>query len=687
MNRLQDATSPYLLLHKDNPIAWRSWGPEAFAEAEAANKPIFLSIGYTGCHWCHVMNEESFSKADIAALMNDKFVNILVDREERPDIDQIYQAAANTMGHGGGWPLNIFLTPKAEPYFVGSYFPPEQRGDQPSFATHLDLNARRFHEEAQTVQSNATKIVSGLDQTWNRDMRGNLDNAFLDNSAVRMAQRFDLFYGGLLGQVKFANTMAMETLWRAYLRTGIPAFAQLDGVALDHILLGGLRDHVGGGFYRYCNDERWTVPHYEKMLPDNALLVDYLTLIWQFNRNTLCRDAIKETIGWMLREMKAGDAFASSLGPDSEGEEGKYYLWTEAEIDAALQGTFVQRFKTLYNIRREGNLSNGKNILHRVGSPVAGALPDADLAMLAKQHELLLAARQHRTPPMRDDKILADANGYAIAALANAGAAFGNSEWTSAAIAAFDFVAKTLGEGDRLYHSWCNGKRGAFGFADDYASMARAALILAEVTNEKRFIELAKRWTNTLNEYYWDKEKGGYHFTADDAPALIVRTRMVFDQPTPSSNGTMMGVLGRLYLITAEQPYFDRAQTIAQVFAGEAQRTWMSMPAYFNNIEFLSLSAQILVIGPPSHPKTHEMAQAVFGRSFPNRLLTIVSPEDVLPANHPAHGKTMLNGLPTAYICQRNSCSPPIGNPVQLSQVLQLPQQQRQQQPPQAANA
>ncbi|HEX2590812.1 MAG TPA: thioredoxin domain-containing protein [Rhizomicrobium sp.] len=687
MTRLQDATSPYLLLHKDNPVNWYTWGPEAFAEAEATGKPIFLSIGYTGCHWCHVMNDESFSKSDVAQLMNDKFVNIIVDREERPDIDQVYQAAANTMGHNGGWPLNIFLNSKGQPYYVGSYLPPEPRDNLPAFKDALDMNAGRYHEEASTVASNATQVTTALDQTWNRDMRGNLGNDFLDNAAVRMAQRFDLFFGGMTGQVKFANTLALETLWRAYLRTGIPAFAQFAGVALDHVLLGGLRDHVGGGFYRYCNDERWTVPHYEKMLVDNALILDYVTLLWQHNRNTLCRDAINETVAWMLREMKVGDAFASSLAPDSEGEEGKYYLWTEAEIDAALQGTFVQRFKTLYNIRREGNLSNGKNILHRVGSPVTGQLSDADQAMITKQHEALLKIRQKRVAPMRDDKVLCDANAYAIYALANAGMAMNNQEWIAIAVKAFDFIVKTLGDGDRLYHSWRDGKRMSLGFADDYASMARAALLLNEITGDKRYIDYAKRWTTTMNQHYWNEAMGGYCFTADDAEPLIVRTRMIFDQPAPSANATMMVVLGRLHLITGEQQYFERAQMIAHVFANEATRVWQSMPAYFNALEQMSMALQIVVIGPPG-TRTREMVQAAFGRSFPNRLVTVVAPDEPLPPNHPAFGKTMQNGVPTAYICQRNSCSPPVVTPVQLSQILQLPQQQRgQAQAPQAANA
>jgi uncharacterized protein YyaL (SSP411 family) len=383
---------------------------------------------------------------------------------------------------------------------------------------------------------------------------------------------------------------------------------------------------------------------------------------------------VQNAIGWMLREMKVGDAFASSLDADSEGEEGKYYLWTEAEVDAALAGTFVQRFKSIYNVRRDGQV-HGKNAIQRIGSTVPYPLPEADEALLVRQREILLAARQKRVPPERDDKVLADWNGLAIAALANAGAAFQNNAWIAAGAAAFDFVVKTLGEGDRLYHSWRAGTRGAKGFADDYANMARAALALWEATGDKRFLDHAKRWTNTLNTLFWDSQNGGYFFTAEDADQLVVRSRGVFDLPNPPANCQMMGVLMRLHLITGEQQYFERAQAVGIAFAGEAQRVGISMPSYFNNVEFVSLAAQIVIIGPNENSKTHELAQAVYGRSFPNRLLTIVSPNETIPEGHPAHGKTMLNGVPTAYICQRNTCSPPVTNPVQLSQILQLPRQ------------
>ncbi|HEX4079975.1 MAG TPA: thioredoxin domain-containing protein [Rhizomicrobium sp.] len=669
-NLLDRETSPYLLLHKENPVHWRPWGPEALAEAEASNKPILLSVGYTACHWCHVMNEESFQDSETAALMNEHFVNIKVDREERPDIDQIYQAAANALGHAGGWPLTMFLTPQGEPFFAGAYFPKEERPNQPAFKRVLPEVARLFREQPDPVANTAARVQQAFANLWARDLRGNLDGGVLDQSAIRAAQRFDIFYGGLTGGQKFPVTSLVELLWRAYLRTGVPQFQQLALTTLEHVALGGLYDHVGGGFARYCTDERWQVPHFEKMLYDNALLIDLFTLVWQHNRSPIYRERIEATAGWLLREMMVEQGFAASLDADQAGEEGKYYLWSEAEIDAALMGTFVQRFKEAYGVRRDGNFQ-GRNILQRIGGRYP--LPEADEALLKKQRELLLAARLRRAPPVRDDKVLADWNGMTIAALANAGMVFRQAPWTAAAIRAFAFIESALCDGDRLYHSWRNGTRHHSGFADDYAHMARAAFVLWEATGDRRYLARAQGFVHVLNEHFWDAQNGGYFFTADDSDLLIARTRVVFDQSTPSANGVMVGLLSRLHFATADNAYRDRANALIQSFSGEVNRAFMSMASYLNGLEVAMTALQIVIVGQIDNPKTHELANAVLGRSLPNRTLIVVDPRQTLAEGHPAAGKTMQNGQPTAYVCQRMTCSAPIANPVTLSQVLQLP--------------
>jgi uncharacterized protein len=671
-NRLAEETSPYLLLHKDNPVQWHTWGPEAFQEAESSGKPILLSIGYTACHWCHVMNRESFGDADTAALMNDNFINVKVDREERPDIDQLYQAAAQTMGYQGGWPLTIFLNAKGEPFFVGGYFPNEERFGQPPFKRVLEDISKRFREQGEAVTTDAGRLSEALGAQWSRDLRGPFDPRLIDVVAVHVAQRFDLFYGGVTGAPKFPNAQLTEVLWRSFLRSGAVQFPQLVQVTLDTMCLSGIYDHVGGGFHRYSVDERWLVPHFEKMLYDNALMIDLLTLVGIHNRVPLYRARVEETVAWAMREMMVGDAFASSLDADVDGEEGAYYLWSAPEIDATLMGTFTQRFKDVYGIRAEGPF-NGKNIVARTGA-VPYPLPEADEALLKRQRELLLAARaQTRKAPLRDDKVLADSNGMMIAALANAGTTFTNPAWLAAAEKAFAFVLKTMSDGNRLYHSWRDGKRGHTGFADDYAHMARAALALWEATGDKQYLDHAKHWAMVLNEFFWDEKNGGYCQSAADDTPLLHRVRTVFDQASASANGTMVGVLAKLHLATGEVSYRDRAGNIVNAFAGEVGRSFLAMGSYLNGLETLLVGLQIVIVGPRDNPKTQELVGAVLGRSLPNRLMMVVAPGEALPETHPAHGKAMENGQPTAYVCQHQNCSAPIANPVTLSQVLQLP--------------
>ena len=674
-NQLANEKSPYLLLHKDNPVHWQPWSPSVFAQAQDENKPVLLSIGYASCHWCHVMNHESFANKETAALMNDLFVTVKVDREERPDIDQIYQAAATFMGHTGGWPVTIFLTPKGVPFWVAGFLPKEERDGMPSFQSVLTKVSTLYREQPEAVAQNVDRISQQLNALWNRDMRGPIEGGVLDTAAIRIGQRFDIFFGGPLGAVKFPTTPHIEVLLRAFLRTGNAPFLQLASTTMDGALLGALYDHVGGGFFRYCNDERWLVPHFEKMLYDSALNLDQVVYFWQLNRSTLCQNRIEETVAFLLRDMKVKNGFASSIDADSEGEEGKYYLWSEAEIDAALKGTFTQKFKAAYSVRREGSF-NGKNILHRIGSATPFGQSDADEALLKKQRELLLAVRQTRQSPARDDKVLADWNGLAIAALANAGAVMRRSDWISAAISAFDFIVDVLSDGGRLFHVWHDGKRGDRAFADDYAHMIRAAMVLWEATSDKRYLDYAKRWTHTLNEHYWDDNYGGYFFTSDDSEQLLVRTRMLFDQPTPSGNAIMIAELSKLFQATMDSAYAQRANQLAQAFAVEAARTFASSASYFSAIEVALSALQLVVIGPLNNANTHALVTAILGRCLPNKLLIVISPEDSLPEGHPAHGKTMVNGQPTAYVCQRGTCSAPITNAVSLSQALQLPPRQ-----------
>ena len=672
MNALNKSMSPYLQMHKDNAIAWRPWSDAVLTEAQASGKPIFLSSGYAGCHWCQVMNRESFSDPQTAKLINDNFIPVLLDREERPDLDQIYQAAAALMGHNGGWPLNLFLDATGAPCFVAGYLAKDDRPDRPSLQRVLTDMAAMPKNQAEDVARNTSGVTAQLGEVYGREMRGTLDELQMELCAIRIGQRFDVFMGGLIGPMKFPSVALLEVMWRAFLRTGVGQYLQLITTTMNNMLLSGLYDHVGGGFFRYANDERWMVPHFEKSLCDNALLVNFMTQMWQFNRNDLCKERVSETIGWMLREMTLEGAFASGQSDASESGDGQYYLWSEAEVDAALQGTFSARFKQVYGVQREGDM-NGKTLLRR--HSIAAPPTEADEVLMAKQRALLLEVRNSRPAPLRGDILLADWNGLAIRALALAGSAFERPEWIAAAVTAYDAIRKLMDDDGVLYHAWGNGQRGPKGFSDDYAHMAHAALQLYEATGDKRYIEHAKAWTRTLDANFWDEARGGYCFTANDAEKLIVRTKTIFDQPTPSANGTMISVLTKLALLTGEHDHGMRAQSVLQAFITEFNRNLVAGGEFLNGFECFATGLQLVVVGKKGNAATQELARTIWGKALPNRLLLQVESTQDLPPGHPAYGKETPGGQPAVFICQRNSCSDAITSAVTLSQTLTLPTQ------------
>jgi uncharacterized protein YyaL (SSP411 family) len=670
-NQLASETSPYLLQHKDNPVHWRVWGKETLEEAQRTGKPLLVSVGYAACHWCHVMAHESFEDPETAALMNDLYIPVNVDREERPDIDNWLQTAVAVSGQGGGWPLNAFLTSQGEPFFAGTYFPKEERYGRPSFKTVLRDIASRYRENPQALEPNVRQIAQVMENAWSKNRAGRLDPLLLEQVSVATAQRFDIFFGGMTGAPKFPSVPQLKLVMRAFLRSGIPQFWQVVATSLDAMCRGGIYDHVGGGFSRYATDERWIVPHFEKMLYDNSQLIEILTLAWQHNRSPLYKSRIEETVGWLLREMLVeGAGFASSLDADSEGHEGRFYTWTEAELDSVLVGTMLPRFKQAYGVTKDGNFE-GRNILHRFIT-VQG-LTQADEALFAAQRAKLLAAREKRERPLRDDKVLADWNGLMIAALANAGAVLRQPAWVEAARRAFDFIVAKLGDGDQLYHTYRTGKRQHPGFADDYANMARAALMLWEITGDASCLERAKAWTRVLDEQFWDLAQGGYAFSPARDEPVQVRIRTAFDNQTPAANAVMLENLGRLFYLTGDQAYSERVNALISAFSGDVPQTFLQMSSFLAAFEFCVIALQIVVIGPNNDTRTHDLINAVFGRALPNRLLVVATPGQAFPQGHPVQGKTMQNGQPTAYICQGQTCSAPVTSAVALSQMLQLP--------------
>ncbi len=672
-NRLALETSPYLLQHKDNPVAWYGWGPEAFEAAKSGNKPILLSIGYAACHWCHVMAHESFEDDAIAAVMNELFVNIKVDREERPDLDTIYQSALALLGEQGGWPLTMFLTPDGEPFWGGTYFPSTPRYGRPGFTQVLRGIASAYSTDAEAVAKNVDALRQALAKLSRNQSGGAIALTANDQVAERLLHEIDPVNGGIGGAPKFPQPTILKLLWRAWKRSAKPAYREAVELTLTRMCQGGIYDHLGGGFARYTVDQRWLVPHFEKMLYDNAQLIDLLTWVWQDGGNPLFEARVRETVDWLFREMIAEDddggpagAFAASLDADSEGEEGKFYVWSEAEIDRRL-GAAAAAFKAAYDVTPGGNWE-GKTILNRLQRPELGDA--AAEAALAESRNLLLAARAERVRPGWDDKILADWNGLMIAALARAAPVFGEASWLTAAETAFRFVTEKMTQDGRLKHAWRRGRLNHPATLDDYANLCEAALALAQATGEATYIAQAEAWTAVLEQHYWDGESGGYFMTADDTERLIVRTKPIHDNATPAGNGVMAGVLAKLHYLTGKTAYRDKAEAVIAAFSGELQRNFFPLSTLLNGNEMLLSALQIVVIGERGSEELEALLKATRSRSLPNQLLAILSPGADLPPDHPAHGKGQVDGKATAYVCHGQTCSLPITGPDELARAL-----------------
>ena len=615
-NKLAGETSPYLLQHKHNPVDWRPWGPAALEEAKRANKPILLSVGYAACHWCHVMAHESFEDEDTARVMNELFINIKVDREERPDIDQIYMSALHHLGEQGGWPLTMFLTPAGEPVWGGTYFPKVSRYGRPAFVDVLREVARLFREEPGKIEQNRNALMARLAETARAGHKIVIGARELDGFALQIAGLIDTRHGGMRGAPKFPQAALFEFLWRAGMRELPVASSQrsdphpnpppqagegregplherpamtklrtsalgerffaLVELTLERICEGGIYDHLGGGFSRYSVDERWLVPHFEKMLYDNAQLLELLALAYARSGNPLFLARARETIGWLQREMTTGEgAFAASLDADSEGEEGKFYVWSLDEIMSVLGPADGEFFARHYDVSAGGNFE-GHNILNRLARPLPNPPPLAgegregeDEMRLAGLRQKLLAVRETRVRPGLDDKVLADWNGLMIAALVNAGAMLSEPSWIALARRAFDFIARDMTKGDRLGHSWRAGRLLFPGLASDFAAMIKAALALHEATGERGFLDQALAWQGAFDRHYANETTGGYYLTADDAEGLVVRPAGTSDEATPNPNAVAAQNLIRLAVLTGDDAYRAKADRLIEgVLAG-----------------------------------------------------------------------------------------------------------------------
>ena len=666
-NLLWLETSPYLLQHAENPVHWRPWGPAALAEARALNRPILLSVGYAACHWCHVMAHESFENAETAALMNRLFVNIKVDREERPDIDHIYMSALQALGEAGGWPLTMFLTPDGSPFWGGTYFPPEPRWGRPSFAQVLEGVAETFAGDDSRIAHNTQALRQAL-VTLSAAQPGELPGpADLATAAAGLQRMTDPVHGGLRGAPKFPNPPIFFFLWQNDFRT-----VGTEGRAATHLLLermsqGGIYDHLGGGFSRYSTDDVWLVPHFEKMLYDNAQILELLALTHADRPDALYRQRAADTVGWLVRDMTTGEiagrsAFAASEDADSEGVEGKFYVWNEGEV-VGLLGLDAPPFMAAYDVTEAGNWE-GKTVLRRLTPPESSGQE----SRLATSRATLLAARDQRVRPGRDDKVLADWNGLTIAALVRAGLVFDRPDWLDLAGKAFDFVLSEFGREDgRIDHAWRLGRVTAVGLLEDQAMMARAALALHEAAGDPARLAQAIHILTAATEFFSDEQGGFYQTAADAADVPLNRSRHAGDNATPSGNGTIAGAMARLFHLTGDEFWRSRTVAVLRAFCGDRTRL-SAMPTLLAAADLLENAVTLVVTGPIDE-NTAALLNVGKKSADPRIVVLYAASAEALPSSHPAFGKTASGA---AYVCRAGTCSLPVSRPDALRALLHI---------------
>jgi len=683
-NRLQHETSPYLLQHAHNPVEWHPWGEEAFAAARAENKPILLSIGYSACHWCHVMAHESFEDPDTAAYMNKHFVNIKVDREERPDVDDVYMQATLIFNRGsGGWPMTVFLTPDGHPFHAGTYYPPQPRYGMPSFRQVMEAVTDTWRSKPREVERTGERLVEEL----RRGMFEGLAAApemlapdLLDEAAQRLVRGADPVYGGLTrGQPKFPNPINLEFLLRTHAATGAPPPLDVTLLALRKMAQGGIYDHLGGGFHRYSVDERWLVPHFEKMLYDNAQLARVYLHAWQVTGDPLLRQTVEDTLDYVRREMTSPEGgFYSTQDADSEGEEGKFYVWSYDELRAALDGALdhVDAVLAYWGATRAGNFE-GKNILHAADMlervAVRHGLDSEQMRdELNAARAVLFTVRKDRVPPGKDDKILAAWNGMMLAAFAEAGRALGRDEYRQTAEASANFLLRQMrGPEGRLFRSYKDGSARIDGYLEDYAEVIEGLLELYQATFEPRWFAEAQRLAELVLAEFRAPD-GGFYDTSEAHDALFVRPRNLQDSATPSGNAMMVYVLLRLTGYTGETRYEDAALSLYRSLGAALRDYPMAFGQMLIGVDlYLRRPVEIALIGDPAADGTRALLGVVRDAYRPRALVALAPGNAESNAVPPLlRARKLVEGAPAAYVCENFVCAAPVTTPDALRALL-----------------
>jgi uncharacterized protein len=661
-NALAGETSPYLLQHARNPVQWYPWGKEAFRRAREEDKPILLSIGYSACHWCHVMERESFENREIAHLMNQNFINIKVDREERPDLDSIYMTFVQMTTGRGGWPMTVFLTPDQRPFYGGTYFPPEDRFGVPAFPRVLESVARAYRENKQSICQDAERITRELEKA---DSFPSSDSALtaqiLDDAAAGLTTNYDSENGGFGGAPKFPSSMTLSFLLRSYLRTGQARFLEIAQHTLAAMALGGIYDQLGSGFHRYSVDARWQVPHFEKMLYDNALLSQVYLEAYLLTQKRFYGRIVQETLDYVVREMTSPDGgFYSSQDADSENQEGRFFVWTPKEIEEVLGMSDAERVCRYYGVKPEGQVE-GKSVLS-VSQGMGAEIPWGE-------RKLLFEARNQRVKPARDEKILTSWNALMLKSFAEAANGLDREDYRQTALRNGEFILNNLLREGELMRSFRNGTAKYKAYLEDYACLIDALLSLYEATFDARWISTAESLASMMVEKFWDKSAACFYFTSSDHEALIHRPRELYDNVIPSGNSAATFALLRLHRLSANSDWSSYAIDTFKKMAHLMSRHPSAFCHMLSALDYyLSPLKEIAVAGEPHDKKTWELLKQIFHRYLPNKVV-VCGTDDRLAL---LKERPQLSGQPTVYVCVNSVCLPPVTEPENLAPLLEF---------------
>jgi hypothetical protein len=678
-NRLVRESSPYLQQHAHNPVDWYPWGEDAFQKAKSENKPVVLSIGYSACHWCHVMEKESFENEEIAKLMNENFVNIKVDREERPDLDEIYMNAVQMLTGRGGWPMTVFLTPEGKPFFGGTYFPPEDRHGMPGFPRILNAIVQAYRERPDDVTKSVEQIVSALGRmTSLAESSRPFAPDIIARSAESLAQAYDPEHGGFGRAPKFPNAGVYDLFMRAHRKSKNQRFLDTIVHTLTRMAEGGIYDHLGGGFHRYSVDEKWLVPHFEKMLYDNAQLLRSYAQAFAITGAPLFKNVVEETLAYLLREMLHSEGgFYSTQDADSEGEEGKFFVWTEDEVMRILGEEAGEIFCRVYDVSEFGNFE-GKNILHPVLTLEQAARffrkeASEIEAVLTGAKKKLFEEREKRVKPFRDEKIIASWNGLMLSGLAEASKVLESPVSLDAARNTVDFIFARMFRDGLLLHTYKDGKAKLLGYLDDYAFIAAGFLDLYEVTLERSDLQRAVNIADTMVREFWDDIGGAFFYTGKSNEQLISRTKPAFDGSVPSGNAIATQLLLRLYHYTGQEGYLKRAEKTLRIYYDAMEQQPFGFAHMLSALDFyLEKPKEIIIVGKRDDPTATNLLRKIHSLYLPNQTLQTIDPDQSLDKVSPLlAGKGQLNGMPTVYVCHKFTCSQPVTEWEDLRKLLE----------------